>query len=440
MRPAPPLAYKIEKSSSQAILKRYRPYRACKEALWRACTGPQTTESPYHAVRTILKSGFLDKLIERLDRMDPGSLQTHFLRLAKEKGFMETVFHAIQEGIIVLDSKSHVTYANRAAETMFGFSLESAIHKPLSRYLKGLEWERLLNLDENEWSKLVSREIEITYPKHRFITFYVVPLTPKEQELEGAVIILRDITREREAEAHTLESERLNALTLLAAGVAHEIGNPLNSLTIHLQLLERELSMLPDTLRENFKELIHVSKKEVTRLDQIIHQFLKAIRPTLPKFQKTFLRQILQDTVDFLKHEIEDRHVLIEIDELDEIPAIPVDRGQIKQAFFNIIKNAVHAMPDGGILKISLFSTDKFVAVSFKDSGSGISSEEISSIFEPYHTTKPDGSGLGLMIVQRIVRDHSGEIEVDSEPGIGTTFSLFLPRDARRIRLLKAPS
>ena len=386
-----------------------------------------------------MKSGFLDKLIERLDRVDPGSLQTHFLRLANEKGFMETVFHAIQEGIIVLDKKSHLTYANRAAEAMFGFSLESALHKPLSRYLKGLEWERLLHLDENEWSKLVSREVEITYPEHRFISFYVVPLVPKRQDVEGAVIILRDITREREAEAHTLESERLNALTLLAAGVAHEIGNPLNSLTIHLQLLEREISTLPSSLHDNFRELVHVSKKEVTRLDQIIHQFLKAIRPTSPNFQRASVRQVLQDTLDFLAHEIHDRDVLIEIEELEELPAILIDRGQIRQAFFNIIKNAVHAMPDGGILKISLSSTDKFVAVSFKDSGSGISSEEIGSIFEPYHTTKSEGTGLGLMIVQRIIRDHSGEIQVDSEPGKGTTFSLFLPRDARRIRLLEAP-
>lgn len=385
-----------------------------------------------------MKSTFLDKLIERLDRIDPGSLQSHFLRLAQEKGLLETIFHAVREGLIVLTAKGRITYANAAAQKLLGFSMDSAAGQPISRYLREIEWDRVLDLDEAEWSRLVSREIQISYPEHRILDFYVVPLGGREADLEGAVIILRDVTRDREHEAKTIESERLNALTLLAAGVAHEIGNPLNSLNIHLQLIERELADLPPETEQNLRELLAVSRREVARLDQIISQFLRAIRPAQPSFEKASVADLLKETLDFLKHEIRDRDILVEVVKPDALPPVLLDRNQIKQAFFNIIRNAVQAMPDGGLLKITLAETDRHVAVAFRDSGPGIDAGELSSIFEPYHSTKSEGSGLGLMIVQRIIRDHGGQIEVHSEPRKGTTFTLFLPRDEHRVRLLKA--
>jgi len=386
-----------------------------------------------------MKSRFLDKLIARLDRLDSGSIQTQFLRLAHEKGLMETIFHAIQEGIIVLDGGSRIIYANRAAEKLLGFTLEKANGDLISRHLREVEWNRILNLDETEWAQLVSREIETTYPEHRFLDFYVVPLQIVDPNEEGAVVILRDITRERENEAQVIESERLQALTLLAASVAHEIGNPLNSLNIHLQLLHREIKTLPAEQCECMSELLDVACQEVSRLDQIIHQFLGALRPMQPEMVPGRLDEILTETLQFMKTEIADRSVHVDVDIQDKLPGVQVDRDQIRQAFFNILKNAFQAMPGGGLLKITLSKTDRFVAVAFSDEGSGITPWDLGSIFEPYHTTKPDGSGLGLMIVQRIIRDHGGEIEVRSEPDHGTTVTLFIPREDRRIRLLKAP-
>ena len=385
-----------------------------------------------------MKSAFLDKLVERLDRLDSGSLQAQFLRLASEKGLLETIFHAIQEGLIVLDQGGLIRYANRAAEKLLGFSADQAAGYPIARYLREIDWNLVLDLDADEWSKLVSREIEITYPEHRYVDFYIVPLTAVELEQKGAVVILRDVTRERESESRALESERLHAITLLAAGVAHEIGNPLNSLTIHLQLLERELRDLPADQHVAMKELLEVAQREVTRLDQIISQFLRALRPSQPTLEKVSLKEIVQQTLDFLKHEIRDRDVLVEVEAAEDLPMALLDRNQIKQAFFNIIRNAMQAMANGGLLKIALSSNDRFVIASFRDTGPGIPPENLGNLFEPYFTTKAEGTGLGLMIVQRIVRDHGGELEVRSEPGKGTTFALFLPRDERRIRLLKA--
>lgn len=386
-----------------------------------------------------MKTAFLDKLINRLDKLDAGSLQTQFLRLAGEKGLLETIFHAIQEGIVVLDGTGQISYANRAAEKMLGFSLDSAEGIAISRYLPDIEWEQIFNLDAQEWSRIVSREIEITYPTHRYLDFYIVPLSDAGEHVQGAVMILRDITSERHNETATIESERLNAITLLAAGVAHEIGNPLNSLTIHLQLLNRELNELNTEDSEPLNELLSVAQREVERLDQIITQFLRALRPSEPRLEQTKINELLAETLDFLKQEIKDRDVLVEVDEASDIPNAQMDRNQIKQAFFNIIRNAIQVMTNGGLLKITVGSNDRFVFVSFTDTGPGIPTEDIASIFDPYFTTKNEGSGLGLMIVQRIMRDHGGELEVHTVPDKGTTFTLYIPRDVHRIRMLKAP-
>ncbi len=385
-----------------------------------------------------IKSGFIEKLIARIDRLDPGSLQTHFLRLAGEKGLLETIFHAIQEGIVVLDEKARIAYANRGAEKILGIDLEESIGRPISRYLREVEWDLVLNLDEEEWSRLVSREIELTYPEHRFLDFYVVPLSLVNNEEAGAVVILRDVTRERENQANTVESEKLQALTLLAAGVAHEIGNPLNSLNIHLQLIQRELKHLPDEERTNLSELLDVATREVSRLDQIIHQFLRAVRPTQPQRESSNLKELLRESLKLLQQEIKDRGVLVEEEYADDLPLLQVDRGQIKQAFYNVIKNAMEAMSNGGILKVNTYNEGRFAAVAFSDNGPGIAPDQLGTIFEAYQTTKNEGTGLGLLIVQRIIREHGGQIEVDSRPGEGTTFIMYLPHDEQRIRLLKA--
>ncbi|MEI6809198.1 MAG: ATP-binding protein, partial [bacterium] len=254
----------------------------------------------------------------------------------------------------------------------------------------------------------------------------------------GLLIIMRDITLDRKLEASTMESERLNAVKLLAAGVAHEIGNPLNSLNIHLQLLERSISKLEPAEQDSIREPLNIAKEEIARLDMIITQFLRALRPSKPEVAMCRVEEVLENTLRLMEHDIRNRSINVEVTSPNALPQIPLDPNQIKQAFFNVIKNSLQAMPDGGTLKIDLSRSDLFAKVAFHDAGMGIQRKDFGRIFEPYTSTKSDGTGLGLMIVQRIVQEHGGAIEVHTEPNVGTTVSILLPLVERQMRLLKS--
>ncbi|HZR79212.1 MAG TPA: ATP-binding protein [Chthoniobacterales bacterium] len=389
-----------------------------------------------------MKAGFVEKLIGRLGKIGPEEVQNYFLRLAQEKGFLETVFNSIQEGIIVTDSKGRITYLNDAACNLFGLEGEDSLGQRLDERVRGLDWSALSQ------TGAVSRDVEIFYPSNRFINFYSVPLSIERKsedenadlsaEQVGHAIILRDITETRRSEQQTIESERFNALTLLAAGVAHEIGNPLNSLNIHLQLIERAARRLDGAERTDLQESIDVSRAEINRLDSIISQFLRAIRPTRPQLRPENVNAIVEESVRFFAPEIKDRDIVVEQELRSDLPLIDLDRDQMKQAFYNVIKNSFEAMKARGILRIRTDKDDSHVIVRFSDSGGGMSAENLSRVFEPYFTTKSSGSGLGLLIVRRIVREHGGELSIESNEGKGLTVTIRLPHVDRRVRMLEA--
>jgi two-component system, sporulation sensor kinase E len=405
-----------------------------------------------------MKSGFLDKLIERLGRIGPEDVQNYLLQLAQEKGLIETVFNAIQEGIIVTDAKGRITYLNDAACELFGLEGKNSIGKRLDERVRGLDWKSL-----SQSPGAVSRDIEIFYPANRFLNFYIVPLVierredvagigdaghgsgrrtgipdPGSNEPVGHAIILRDITESRRSTEKTIESERFNALTLLAAGVAHEIGNPLNSLHIHLQLMERKVRKLEGKVKEELQEAIAISRAEITRLDSIVTQFLQAIRPSKPVLHPENVNALVEEALRFFAPEIEDRDIVVEAELRPDLPLIELDRDQMKQAFYNVIKNSFEAMKRRGILRIRTDLDATHVNISFTDTGGGMSAESLSRVFEPYFTTKSSGSGLGLLIVRRIVREHGGEMAIESNEGKGLTLTIRLPYLDKRVRMLEA--
>jgi PAS domain S-box-containing protein len=384
-----------------------------------------------------LKPGFLDKLLARIDRIDPAEARQLLDRLVREKGFLEQVFEALHEGVIVLDEDGEISFINGAACRFFGIDAEEAPGTRLAAKIPGLDWSVLAKP-----GKAVSRDLEVFYPENRYLNFYLSPIQPEEPAgaTVGWVMLVRDLTTTRQEAEQTLESERLNALTLLAAGVAHEIGNPLNSLDIHLQLMARKLRKLPPGDRGPLEENLTTARREIQRLDTILKQFLQAIRPTSPHRERCDLTVVLRDALRLLEPELESRGVAVELDLADDFPRMELDAGQFQQVFYNLLRNAFQAIGGGGgVIRLAARANDFEATVSIEDNGTGIPHEQMGSLFEPYRTTKENGTGLGLLIVRRVVREHGGEIEIQSEPGAGTRILIHLPRGPKPVRLLEQP-
>ena len=384
-----------------------------------------------------MKSRFFDKLIERVDRVGSNEVQNFLNRLAEESDFFKNVFDALQEGIIVADKSGLIHYINNGASRLFGLNPETVTGEYIAENIQGLDWNNLISGK----GSTVSKDLEVFYPENRYLNFYIKPIntTPKDEEL-AYVMLIRDITESRKGEEEKLESERLNALTMLAAGVAHEIGNPLNSMNIHLQLLERKLKKsVPDLYEAELRDLIDTSADEIKRLDHIIDQFLKAIRPSQPQLEPTDVNELVKESMRFLEPEIKDRGISLTLELRSALPPLQLDSDQIKQAFYNVVKNASQATSPGGSITVRSDLSDEHVSVIFTDTGEGISASEMSDVFQPYFTTKKSGTGLGLLIIRRIIREHGGDIKISSEEGKSTSVTISLPRFHRNVRLLPEP-
>ena len=384
-----------------------------------------------------MKSAFLEKLVARLDRVEPGEVQQIVTRLIREKGFLEKVFEALREGVIILDPQGVIGFVNGAACRFFGLDPERAVGSPISSQVRGLDWETL-----GRPGKTVSRDLEVFYPENRQLNFYLSPISEQDgtDGNLGFVMLVRDITRTRAEAEETMESERLNALTLLAAGVAHEIGNPLNSLDIHLQLLGRKFRKLPPGDRGPLEENLATAREEISRLDAILRQFLQAVRPTVPRRERLDLKELVDASVALLGPELGSRNITVEVNAPSSMPLALVDGVQFQQVIYNLVRNAYQALPAGdGKITVSIAFNDFEFRIVIEDNGSGISPETMGAIFEPYRTTKSAGSGLGLLIVRRIIREHGGEISIESEAGEGTRVVIHLPRAERPVRLLGGP-
>ncbi len=389
-----------------------------------------------------MKNSGLEKILGRIEDLDSVNLGILVQRLARERKMQETVFNTIQDGVIVIDSDGVVQYANDAALGLIGLKGNDIGVTRLWKMVPDLA--KSINLDtvtgKKKSAPVLSREIELNYPDHRVVRLYMVPIDAQvgHNDSGGYVIVLSDVTEERVSMEERLESERIDSIVRLAAGVAHELGNPLNSLTIHLQLIERKLKKLtehPDASK--LAESLQVCQGEVVRLDGIITHFLKAIRPQKLELNDLDLMGLVEDVLRVQEAELSNRKLEVKVEVSDDLPTILGDRDQIKQAFFNLIKNAMEAMQPSGSLRILARCDDDYVYLQFVDNGSGISEEDLSKVFQAYYTTKEEGHGLGMMIVERIMREHGGHINIESRKEAGTAITLQFPQQHRRTRLIE---
>ncbi|MCS1409129.1 MAG: Sporulation kinase E [Verrucomicrobia subdivision 3 bacterium] len=397
------------------------------------------------------KSNFLEKALGQIDRLDADSIHAVVGQLAREHRFLETLFNTIHDGVLVLDDEERIHYYNQAAITLLGLPKDDVLGESVTRFIPDLNLQAACKADTRRREDVFQFDIEINYPKESFLRVAVAPLDSEAESGSGQVVIFHDATESRKETFEVIESERLQALTLLAGSVAHEIGNPLHALHIHLQLLEREmknLSSLNDgiervTDREKADEMIgklqdylQVARDEITRLDYIVRQFLQAIRPVKPTLQLDDVNQIVMETIDLLNPEIDNRGLALTLDLCEKPAKALIDANQIKQVLVNLIKNAIQAMTRGGQLTVRTSIEESGVWLGVEDTGTGISKEKINRIFEPYFTTKKKGSGLGLMLVHRIIGQHLGRILVEPGSECGTQFRIWLPSEPEGPRLL----
>ena len=354
-------------------------------------------------------------------------------RLSRELSRMETVFNAIRSAIVVCDCAGEIIFANSYAGDLLGIG---AADVSIFKLLPGMD----AAFSDAARGSYALREFEISYPERKMLSAQIIPFDFGDGGTFA--LILNDVTREKLSTEERIESEKLSSLLNLASGVAHEIGNPLNSINIHLQLAMRRLKKLAeklpgDGLVEGVRESVEICSSEVSRLDSIIENFLKALRPMRPDMADCDPIKPLAETLKTLDAELENLGVSVAVNVDAPLPTVYADANLLKQLYFNILHNAMEAMDAGGDITVRALADDDFVKISFADTGCGIDEDGMSKLFQPYYTTKTDGHGLGMTIIQAIVRAHGGKIDVESGPDRGTTVTVSFPRAHRRIRTLR---
>lgn len=387
-----------------------------------------------------MKPSFVDKIINRVGKADPGQVKYLLNQLAKDKNILEKVFNALEEGVLVVKRNGEIIYFNKSVNAFFGLNNKKVQLDLIQDIIIGLDWDSL-----TKSSAHINRDMEILKPQRRIINFYLTLLDNNNNKKENDdndlfLMLVRDVTKKRKDILNTIESEKLSVLTLLAASVAHELGNPLNSLDIHMQLLESRFKN-NKIIDDKSLKLVQNSREEIKRLDTIIKQFLGAIRPSKISLENISINKLILESIRFLEQELKNRNILIKLELSSQIPYLRLDSNQIKQAFYNLINNSMQAINQNGeikiISKIKNIKNEQYLLLTIKDNGKGMIGETVNKVYEPYFTTKVTGSGLGMLIVRRIIHDNGGDIEIKSEKNKGTKITLRFTLNDKSVRLLK---
>lgn len=382
------------------------------------------------------ESVFIDRILQKIDKIDRSNLQHYLLDLAKEKDFLNEVLDGMPEGVLVIDREERITLANQSAKSLLGLS--HSLHlsgSVLASAIADKALYQFLITHLRTQSYVIQHELDILTPHHSYVSVSITPFYNRSGGQEGSIVLLNNTTLPREQEREQSRIEKVESLISLARGVAHEIGNPLNAITIHLRLLQQEIESLPAEKKKNADELARIITAETQRLANIVRNFLTATRRKPPQFSDEDINDVIRNAVKVLEPEMKDAGVKTVLKLSRSIPPMLLDSEKMHQVLINLLKNAIESMPEGGNLEIISSKNEKICSVKISDEGIGIPQEYLPHVFGAYYTSKSEGSGLGLLIVHNIIKEHNGRIEIQSKQGKGTCVTIHLPIRQGKISL-----
>ena len=379
---------------------------------------------------------FVERAIAKLPRLNEDQMRSLLYALAEENDRMDVALDSMLDGIVVCDRGHRPIIYNKSAERMLRFTGSDPVERPLWLSVSDEDLSEFFRATLEAEETVLDREFGLdTKGATRLIAVSLSTLV-SQGRIKGAIVHMEDITEKRRKEAQLRRAESLASLTTLAAGVAHEIKNPLGSISIHIQLIRKALQGKEEVPVPFLERHLGVVDEEIERLNKIVVDFLFAVRPMDVQLRDGDPGKLVSDIADFIRPEAEKAGVLVELAVAEDLPLVALDERLMKQALLNLVKNALAAMHGGGKLRLVAELLDEEVKLTVEDSGVGISEEALPKIFEPYFTTKENGTGLGLTITFKIVREHDGEITVTSRPGQGSSFTINLPVPQKERRLL----
>jgi len=344
--------------------------------------------------------------------------------LSRARAFSDSLVNHMPIGLVAMDPGKRIIAFNETAEALFGLPAGDVLGRTSEETLPEIITETTEGLGATQ--QILEKETDCPVSRERTISLSIIAtrLQDDEGNFFGYVILFRDLTEVQHLKRELERNRRLAAIGSLASGVAHEIRNPLSSIKGFATYLRERYRDNPEDL-----QVTDIMIQEVERLNRVIGQLLEFSRPLILNRKEAAIEPILRHAMKMIEIQALEKGVSLEVDFGRMVPDLLLDSDRMTQVFLNLTLNALNAMEKGGTLSLRVTqSGDRTVRVDISDTGTGIGKEELGRIFDPYFTTRPSGTGLGLPIAQRIVEAHGGEILVSSEPGRGTVFSVLLPR------------
>ncbi|OGW79556.1 MAG: hypothetical protein A3G33_07095 [Omnitrophica bacterium RIFCSPLOWO2_12_FULL_44_17] len=381
----------------------------------------------------MITNEFIDRLIHRIDKIDKKNLQSYVLELGQDRNFLFSLFDHILEGVMVLSAKQEVVFINRRIRQLFDLSSEQSHERNYMTILQDTRLKARVQSALQERNEVSHENIEVLIPRPMLIKLSLRYETIMAKTY--SVILIENISQNEILIREQFQKENWKSIFELAAGIAHEIGNPLNSINIHLKLLSNKIQSLKQKNTDPLTNELAILREETNRLDEIIRNFLRATRKKPLNYELTNINDLISKTVDFLRPELKESKIQVTQQLNAEIPLFLIDQDRMQQVFINLVKNSIQAMVRGGKLNIQTGLKDKLCFIQIQDTGVGIPESKLPKIFDAYFTTKEEGSGLGLMIAYQIISEHHGRIEATSKVNMGTTFRIVLPIRKEKLEL-----